>query len=197
MKHRRVAPPPLLTPPSPTDTRNSKRQPRVRQDTWFSHPPERVWKALTDGRKLSKWLLPTKDDIEPRVGHRFGFTAPDGGRIACEVLDAEPGRRLAFTWQTEGDAPPSRVTWTLSPVEGGTRLLVEQDGAPEGLSALSGGTLRLTACLASHVGTPAPLGRRRAFRSTRRPPLGLVTLSIRSGRRTAAYAISREVTSCR
>jgi uncharacterized protein YndB with AHSA1/START domain len=187
--------------PETARSRNAVRKPRVRVDTWYAHPPEKVWKTMTDGRKLSRWLLPTTDNIEPRVGHRFGFTAPDGGHIACEVTDAEPGRRLAFTWQTEEDAPPSEVTWTLTPADGGTRLVVEQDGAPGGLSPLSGGTLRLTACLADHVGSGG-MSAPSVGRSVRRPPLGLVMLSTRTGhRRIAVHAVpriySREVTSCR
>jgi uncharacterized protein YndB with AHSA1/START domain len=102
---------------------------------------------LTDAERLSKWLLPTDDSIEPKVGHRFSFREGEGQRIACEVVEAEPGRRLAFTWQTNSDVPPSLVTWTITPVESGTRLRVEQDGNPAGLTPLSGGLLRLTACL--------------------------------------------------
>lgn len=202
MKRRTPSPIDILSgAPEATRSRSAVRKPRVRVDTWYAYPPEKVWKTMTDGRKLSRWLLPTTDNIEPRVGHRFGFTAPDGGRIACEVTDAEPGRRLAFTWQTEGDAPPSEVTWTLTPADGGTRLVVEQDGAPGGLSPLSGGTLRLTACLADHVGAGG-MSTPSVGHSVRRPPLGLVTLSWRKGyRRIAIDSTSRrylrEVTSCR
>jgi uncharacterized protein YndB with AHSA1/START domain len=141
--------------------------PCVTSDTFYSHPPERVWKALTDGKQLTKWLLPASGDIRPEVGHRFHFNAaPERGsreRIACEVVEAEPNRRLAYTWKT-ADQPPTLVTWTLEPTEGGTRLHLEHDGSVSLTNCLAGGALRLRACL----GAAPPAVR---YRRLRRAPL--------------------------
>jgi hypothetical protein len=65
---KRRTPPPIDTPPNAPPAacpRNAVRKPRVRVDTWYAHPPEKVWKNMTEARKLSRWLLPTTDDIEP------------------------------------------------------------------------------------------------------------------------------------
>ena len=43
----------------------------IRTDSFFPHPPEKVWRALTDPQLLAAWLMP--NDFEPRVGHRFTF----------------------------------------------------------------------------------------------------------------------------
>jgi uncharacterized protein YndB with AHSA1/START domain len=126
--------------------RHYRRTPCVTKDTFYAHPPERVWKALTDGKQLAKWLLPASGDIRPEVGHRFHFgAAPE--RVACEVVEAEPNRRLAYTWQAAPDQPPTLVTWTLEPTEGGTRLHLEHDGSLGLTNRLAGSALRLHACL--------------------------------------------------
>src|SRR5262249_40001920 len=74
----------------------------VTRTTFSPHPPEKVWRALTERRQLSHWLLPTATDIRPEPGFRFRFTPREAGpteSIACEVVDAEPGHHLSFTWR--------------------------------------------------------------------------------------------------
>ena len=94
------------------------------------HPPEKVWRALTEGPLLDEWLL--KSDFRPVVGHRFTFHAPPAhgwnGLIECEVLVVDPNARLSYTWGALG--PGSVVTWTLTPTDGGTHLRMEQSGFP-------------------------------------------------------------------
>ena len=41
----------------------------IRTDSFFSSPPQKVWRALTDPELLASWLMP--NDFEPRVGHQF------------------------------------------------------------------------------------------------------------------------------
>jgi uncharacterized protein YndB with AHSA1/START domain len=35
----------------------------------LAHPPEKVWRALTQGALIEEWLL--KNDFQPVVGHHF------------------------------------------------------------------------------------------------------------------------------
>lgn len=89
----------------------------------LAHPPERVWRALTQPHLLAEWLMRT--DFEPRTGHSFSFTA-DWGAVECKVLEIEAERRLAYNW---GDGVlDTVVTWTLTPILGGVRLRMEQTG---------------------------------------------------------------------
>ena len=37
------------------------------------HPPEKIWRALTQGPLIEQWLM--KNDFQPVVGHRFNFRA--------------------------------------------------------------------------------------------------------------------------
>ncbi len=92
------------------------------------HPPEKVWRALTEGQLISEWLM--KNDFRPVVGHRFSFRATPvanwNGVIECQVLMVEPNSRLSYSWGTLG--LESAVTWTLTRTAGGTHLRMEQSG---------------------------------------------------------------------
>jgi uncharacterized protein YndB with AHSA1/START domain len=87
------------------------------------HPPEKIWRALTQPHLIAEWLMET--DFAASVGHRFDFRA-EWGSVNCEVLEVEPHRSLSYTW---GDSRlKSIVTWTLTPVGAGTALRMEQTG---------------------------------------------------------------------
>ena len=92
------------------------------------HPPEKVWRALTEGGLIEQWLM--KNDFKPVVGHRFQFRmAPVqgwDGVIDGEALVVEPYERLSYTWSTMGTN--TVVTWTLTPTEGGVLLRMEHSG---------------------------------------------------------------------
>ncbi|MBA4792867.1 MAG: SRPBCC domain-containing protein [Phenylobacterium sp.] len=89
----------------------------------LAHPPERVWRALTQPHLLAEWLMRT--DFEPRTGHSFSFTA-EWGAVECKVMEIEPERRLAYSW---GDGVlDTVVTWTLTPTKTGAHLRMEQTG---------------------------------------------------------------------
>lgn len=87
------------------------------------HPPEKVWRALTEQPLIDDWLM--KSDFRPEVGHKFQLKA-DWGAVDCEVLEVEPKRALAYRWDAYG--LKSIVRWTLAAAAGGTRLTMEQTG---------------------------------------------------------------------
>jgi uncharacterized protein YndB with AHSA1/START domain len=89
------------------------------------HPPEKIWRALTQPHLIAEWLM--KNDFTPVAGHRFKFTA-DWGAVDCEVTAVEPHRTLSYSWGAFGLA--SIVTWTLTPSSTGTLLRMEQSGFP-------------------------------------------------------------------
>jgi uncharacterized protein YndB with AHSA1/START domain len=104
----------------------------------FPHAPETIWKTLTSGELIGRWLMaPT--GFEPVEGKRFTFqTKPAGawdGAIHCQVLEAIPNERLAYAWKGGhegnvgyGSLLETIVTWTLSRVENGTRLRLVHSG---------------------------------------------------------------------
>jgi uncharacterized protein YndB with AHSA1/START domain len=87
------------------------------------HPPEKIWRALTQPHLIAEWLM--KNDFVPVVDHRFKLSA-DWGAVDCQVLTVEPNRTLSYTWAAHG--LESVVTWTLRPKGTGTHLRMEQIG---------------------------------------------------------------------
>ena len=87
------------------------------------HPPEKIWRALTQPHLIEEWLM--KSDFQPVVGHRFDFHA-DWGAVECQVLKVDPARTLSYTWGNQ--ELKTVVTWTLTPTSTGTQLRMEQSG---------------------------------------------------------------------
>ena len=100
----------------------------------YPHPVGRVWAALTSSRALADWLMP--NDFQPRVGHRFTFRAEPregwSGIVRCQVLELAEPRRVALSWQGDPPMPVTTVTFTLEPVDDGTRLRLEHTGFAAG-----------------------------------------------------------------
>ena len=105
----------------------------VERETIIEAEPERVWEALTDDDLLSDWLaedasIDPVEGGEVQVGERQGT-----------VRTADEERELSFTWERPGE-DESLVTFTLEPVETGTRVVVvERAIAPVSMSASSWG----------------------------------------------------------
>lgn len=130
---------------------DTARQPATQDivvDEVFAHAPEAIWKTLTSGELIGRWLMEPAG-FEPVPGTHFTFqTRPAGawdGTIRCQVLEVVPNQRLVYSWQG-GDAAnvgygsqlDTVVTWTLSRVDGGTRLRLVHSGfiVPQNASAL-------------------------------------------------------------
>ena len=112
--------------------------PEIVVDEIFPHAPETIWKTLTTGDLIDRWLMKSTGFV-PVAGTRFTLqTTPAGawdGVIHCEVLEVIPNECLVYSWKGGDDANAeygSRlntiVTWTLARVDGGTRLRVVHSG---------------------------------------------------------------------
>jgi uncharacterized protein YndB with AHSA1/START domain len=98
----------------------------------LAHPPEKIWRALTQPHLIAEWLM--QNDFKPAMGHRFNLRTQAygdwNGIIDCEVLAIEPNKTLSYTWDS-GNGPlrvTTVVTWTLTPTDTGTHLRMEQSG---------------------------------------------------------------------
>jgi uncharacterized protein YndB with AHSA1/START domain len=107
-------------------------------DEVFPHAPAVIWKALTSGELIGRWLMAPKG-FEPVAGSHFSFqTIPAGerdGTIHCEVLEVVPDERLSYAWKGGhegndgyGSKLETVVTFTLSKSETGTRLRLVHSG---------------------------------------------------------------------
>jgi uncharacterized protein YndB with AHSA1/START domain len=115
-----------------TDTQNI-----VVEET-VPHAPDTIWKALTVGELMGRWLMPTAG-FEPVEGNRFTFTTKAAGAwdgiIQCQVLEVVPNKRLVYSWKgghehNVGYGAPldTVVTFTLEPAGTGTRIRLVHAG---------------------------------------------------------------------
>ena len=130
--------------------------------TYIKTTPERLWQTLTDPAFTRQYwgteLLSDWKAGSPVTWIFAGVKVEDPEQV---VLEADPPRRLAYTWQTitpefakavgfteeyqrqVAAEPRSRVAFDLEAVEGGwVRLTLVQDGFPEDsevLKSVSGG----------------------------------------------------------
>lgn len=93
------------------------------------HPPDKVWRALTDPALLSEWMLPVIGlKLEPGAEFTYKTQPQPGwdGTVSCRLLDIDPPRRLSYTWSAIG--LETVLIFTLTPTAEGTRLSVVQSG---------------------------------------------------------------------
>lgn len=88
----------------------------------YAVPKHKVWDALTNKDQMQQWYFKL-DEFKPEPGFRFEF---EGGtettkyKHLCEVIDVVTGEKLTHSWQYDGYAGRSFVTWQLSDREQGT-----------------------------------------------------------------------------
>ena len=135
-------------------------------DEVFPHAPETIWKTLTSGELMARWLMEPRG-FAPVVGTRFTYqTRPAGawdGTIQCEVLEVVPLERFVYAWQGGhesnqgyGSLLDTVVSFTLTPVDGGTRLRLVHSGfaTPVNDTAyenMSNGWRKVVPRLAEHI----------------------------------------------
>jgi len=136
-------------------------------DEVFPHAPETIWKTLTNGELIGRWLMVPTGFAAVKGTHFTFQTTPGGawdGVIHCEVVEVIPNERLAYAWKGGHEANigygaplDTVVTWTLSRVAGGTRLRLVHSGfiTPTNDSAfktMSGGWTKVVQKLATVAG---------------------------------------------
>lgn len=81
------------------------------------HRPEKVWRALTDARELSRWF-PASIEGEREEGASLRFVFRDEEPEAeGRITECEPPRVLAYTMGDE------TLRWELAPIPEGTLLV--------------------------------------------------------------------------
>ncbi|WP_165969459.1 SgcJ/EcaC family oxidoreductase [Actinomadura sp. KC06] len=98
----------------------------LRFERRLRHPPERVWRALTDPAELSAWLADA--DLEPAAGGKFELrwlnTADPAEQAVARgtVTVFDPPRLLELDSDLHG-----RLRFELAPAPGGTHLVFTSD----------------------------------------------------------------------
>ena len=105
-------------------------KPQIRIDTFIEGSPEQVWKAITDSRKVSKWLMET--NIRPEKGFKGYFKMKPmpgfDGNISTEVLEVVENKLFIYTWQGGWMKKPTTIKFTLVKKDNGTLLTLEHWG---------------------------------------------------------------------
>lgn len=116
--------------------------------------PDRVYAALTDPDALVQWLPPAgmtgrfeRYDARPGGSYRLvltydvagtGKTTSGSDVVEARFVELVPGVRVVQAVQFESEDPAysgtMRMTWSLEPVDGGTRVEVRADDVPRGIS---------------------------------------------------------------
>ena len=111
------------------DTTVPKQSESVSLELELPHPPEKVWRALTEPALMAEWLLPVVG-FELKPGAAFRLEAPPqpewDGIVNCRVIEIDANRKLRYNWVV-GDID-TVVTFTLTPSTSGTHLSLVQSG---------------------------------------------------------------------
>ena len=90
----------------------------IRKEILLPATRDEVWSALTDPEELERWFA-NDVELDLRPGGAASFRWANGESRHATVTEVEPGERLAFAWEDEGD-----VAFTLDDEAAGTRLTV-------------------------------------------------------------------------
>jgi uncharacterized protein YndB with AHSA1/START domain len=96
----------------------------LRMERRLSHPPEKVWRALTEPAHISRWF-PSDMEMDLRQGGtiRFVFRAGEGPTMEGAIKELDPPKVFAYTWGEE------LLRWELHPDGDGTLLVLEHSFA--------------------------------------------------------------------
>jgi uncharacterized protein YndB with AHSA1/START domain/DNA-binding transcriptional ArsR family regulator len=150
--------------------------------TYIKTTPEQLWQALTEPAFTSRyWGATLTSDWKvgsPVVWEYGGVRIADPEQV---VLESDPYRRLAYTWQTitpqfaevvgfsdeylakVAAEPRSKVSFEIEAIGGGVKLTVLHDGFSEKsavLESVSGGWPMILASLKTLLETGEPLSER-------------------------------------
>lgn len=96
----------------------------------LEHPPEAVWRALTEPSELATWYM-TRATIDPREGGSVDFVSgPSRLRVTGRILTWDPPRVFEHEWKVapRGELPSGEdaiIRWELHPDGAGTVLHLE------------------------------------------------------------------------
>jgi uncharacterized protein YndB with AHSA1/START domain len=131
-------------------------KPAIVYTIYIVSTPEKVWQALTSGEFSQKYFFGNSIEVDLRVGGAYIVRTPDGApHISGEVVECDPPRRLAFTFNVNWPAlieklGPTLVTYEIEPVGEVVKLtLLQSHDRPLSDDILSGGRLGWPAILSS------------------------------------------------
>jgi len=129
-------------------------------------PPDRVWRAITDGVETAQYYYGTRVDSTWAVGAPLTYAYPDGSTAADgTVLEIDPPNRLKMTFHARWDPDieaegPVEMAWVLEAQGEATKLTVTTSGLVEGsrtATDFAGGIVYIVSGLKTFVETGRPI----------------------------------------
>jgi uncharacterized protein YndB with AHSA1/START domain len=137
-------------------------------------PAERVFRALSDPKELVQWWGSPDTyrahhwEADLRVGGKWRVDGKSAAgqpySVSGEYLEIERPRRIVQTWSYDWDAgknqAPTKLTYVLTDIPGGTRVTVRHEGfrSGEDCGSHAAGWERVLGWLEAHVETPITPG---------------------------------------
>jgi uncharacterized protein YndB with AHSA1/START domain len=116
----------------------------ARAEVIVNAPAEKVWEALTDPAIVKQYFFGTNLQADWKVGGDITYSGEWEGKPYVDkghVLEIEPNKKLVTDYWSaltgKPDVPENyqRVSYELTEVDGGTKLVITQDGNPTQESA--------------------------------------------------------------
>lgn len=133
---------------------------------YIKAPPDRVWRAITDGDDTVRYYYGTRVASDWTPGSTLTYAYPDGTTAADgKVIELDPGRRVVMSFHPRWDPVimaegPVRMTWEVAPSDdGGTKLTVTSALLPNSKTSeeFAGGIVYIVSGLKTFVETGEPL----------------------------------------
>ena len=116
-------------------------------------PADKVWRTMLDDASYRKWTAPFFEgsyfEGDWSEGSRMLFLAPNGDGMIAEIAEARPGEHLCIRHigmivkgveDTESDEvkawAPAYEKYTLEAVDGGTRVIIDQECGVDGAESM-------------------------------------------------------------
>lgn len=97
----------------------------------FDAPPETIWHAITDARRMKHWYFPELPDFKPEAGFETRFVVNANGTDYAhiwKITEVQTGKKLAYNWEYSGYPGKTTLTWELIPEDSGTKLRLTHNG---------------------------------------------------------------------
>ena len=96
----------------------------------FDSSIDKVWQAISDAESIAQWFMPS--DLKAEQGTKFQFRVPPNenwnGLISCVVTKVKAPTQLSYSWTTDLMGYMTNVHWTLTEVDGKTKLELKHEG---------------------------------------------------------------------
>lgn len=103
----------------------------VQLERIFNAGVKQVWQAITDKDQMKQWYFDLPE-FRAEVGFEFRFPGKgsEGADYMhhCKVLEAEPFRKLSYSWKYEGQGGNSTVSFELFEEGDKTKLVLTHVG---------------------------------------------------------------------